>query len=142
MTNDNRGDSVRQTDDLPYELCVERRFIAQHFLTVPDAGPEGDVHSHRFRVELRFASEGLNEDGYLLDIDRIHDLLDEVEHRYGNTLLNDLPEFDGVNPSVERFAKAVGDRVSDPAVASQADRLTVRIWEDDQAWASHRRWLG
>lgn len=133
------------TDDSPttgtYRVAVERDLIAQHFLTVPDPGPEGRLHSHQFTVELRLAGSELNEYGYLADIDAVTAALDDVEERYADALLNDLPEFEGLNPSVEQFARIVGDRVGSRFVDGAATRLTVRVWEDDEAWASHDRRL-
>jgi len=127
--------------DHTYELAVSREFVAQHFLTVPDPGPEGDVHSHVFEVELRFGGPELNEYGYLVDIDEVNAALDDVEARYRDALLNDLPEFEGLNPSVEHFARLVGDRVADSLADPNPDALTVRMWEDDRSWASHGREL-
>lgn len=135
---------MTSTDETPtgtYRVAVERDLIAQHYLTVPDPGPEGDVHSHRFTVELRLAGPELNEFGYLADIDAVREALDRVEDRYADALLNELPEFDGVNPSVERFARVVGDRTAPAFADGPATRLTVRVWEDDAAWASHDRRL-
>jgi 6-pyruvoyltetrahydropterin/6-carboxytetrahydropterin synthase len=125
----------------PYHLTVTRTFVAQHFLTVPNPGPEGTPHSHQFQVEVEFGGQELNEYGYLVDIDAVDELLDRLERRYRDTLLNDLPEFDGLNPSVEHFAQLFGDRVEAELAESTPTHLTVRIWEDDTAWASHRRTL-
>lgn len=127
--------------DRPYELTVTREFIAQHFLTVPDPGPEGEIHSHHFSVEVRFAGPSLNEYGYLLDIDDVNAVLDDLEERYRDTLLNELPEFEGLNPSVERFARLFGDRIEAALDDPASMELTVRIWEDESAWASHQRLL-
>lgn len=123
-----------------YELSVSRDFVAQHFLTVPDPGPEGEVHSHHYEAEVRFAGDPLDEYGYLVDIDAVDAVLDDLESRYRDALLNDLPEFEG-NPSVERFARAFGDRVATRLDATAPDRLTTRVREDDVAWASHERRL-
>lgn len=125
----------------PHALMVERSFVAQHYLTVPDPGPEGVPHSHQFRLELRFAGPELGEYGYLVDIDRVKAVLDDVEGRYRDELLNDLPEFTGLNPSVERFARFIGDRVAEALENPTPEQLTVRIWEDEEAWASHSRRL-
>jgi 6-pyruvoyltetrahydropterin/6-carboxytetrahydropterin synthase len=127
--------------ETPFELTVTREFVAQHFLTVPDPGPEGTPHSHRYRVEVRFGGPELNEYGYLVDIDAVDATLDRLEERYRDALLNDLPEFEGLNPSVEHFARLFGDRIAEGLSASTPTHLTVRIWEDDAAWASHRRRL-
>jgi 6-pyruvoyltetrahydropterin/6-carboxytetrahydropterin synthase len=127
--------------DGTYELTVTREFIAQHYLTVPNPGPEGEVHSHHFTVELRFGGPELGEYGYLVDIDAVDALLDDLEDRYRDALLNDLPEFEGLNPSIEHFSRLFGDRVADALSNPTPTRLTVRIWEDDVSWASHTRRL-
>jgi len=126
-------------DAYAYRVRVERDFVAQHFLTVPDPGPEGEINGHHFRVELRFAGDELDEHGYLVDIDRVEEILDVVEGRYADALLNELPEFAGHNPSVERFTEVVSERVAESFQRPNPDQLSVRIWEDDHAWASHRR---
>lgn len=124
-----------------YRLAVTRDFVAQHFLTVPDPGPEGTAHSHHFEVEVRFRGPELGGFGYLVDIDAVNAVLDELEARYGDALLNDLPEFEGHNPSVEHFARIFGDQVAERAPTDVPTGLTVRIWEDESAWASHERAL-
>lgn len=125
----------------PHRLTVRRRFIAQHYLTVPEPGPEGEVHSHEFTAEVEFAAPELGDYGYVVDIDAVEDALDDLEARYGDAVLNDLPEFEGVNPSVERFATYFGDRLASALADPTPTRLTVRMWEDDLAWASHERVL-
>ncbi|MEF8813930.1 MAG: 6-carboxytetrahydropterin synthase [Halovenus sp.] len=130
------------TDNARYELAVTREFVAQHVLTVPDPEPpEGEVHSHCFTVEVRFGGSTLGEYGYLVDIDEVRGILDELEERYRDIVLNDLPEFEGLNPSVEHFARLFGDRVTDALSDETPDRLEIRIWEDETAWASHTRTL-
>jgi 6-pyruvoyltetrahydropterin/6-carboxytetrahydropterin synthase len=124
-----------------YELTVTREFVAQHFLTVPDPGPEGVPHSHHFTVEVRFGGPELGEYGYLVDIDDVQAILDELEDRYRDALLNDLPEFEGLNPSVEHFARLFGDRVADALENPSPEHLQIRLWEDDVSWASHARAL-
>jgi 6-pyruvoyltetrahydropterin/6-carboxytetrahydropterin synthase len=120
-----------------YSVTVVRPLIAQHFLTVPNPGPEGDLHSHHFRVEVELVGEELNEYDYLVDIDEVEAALDAVEARYSDETLNDLPEFEGYNPSVERFARVVHERLSDDVTTDGVDRLTVTMWEDDVANAAY-----
>lgn len=122
-----------------YELAVARDFVARHYLTVPEPGPEGEPHAHDYRVEVRFSGPDLNEFGYLVDIDAVDDGLDRLLDRYEDALLNDLPEFDGQNPSVERFAARVGDRLVEALDTTTPTALAVRLWEDADAWASHER---
>ena len=120
-----------------YTVTVVRPLVAQHYLTVPDPGPEGELHSHRFRLEVELAGEELNEYDYLVDIDEVEAALDAVKARYTDETLNDLPEFAGYNPSVERFARVVHERIADAVSTEVIDRLTVTVWEDDVANAAY-----
>lgn len=120
-----------------YTVTVLSEFVAQHFLTVPDPGPEGEPHSHNYEVELEFRGPELNEYDYLVDIDDVEGAIDRLADRYRDTLLNDLPEFEGHNPSVERFARVVWKRVAALIDDDTVAELAVRIWEDGQAYAAY-----
>jgi len=120
-----------------YELMVRRDFITQHYLTVPDAGPENEWHSHHFTIEVELQGEELNEYGYLVDIDDVKRSLDDIDDRYRDATLNDLEEFDGLNPSVEHFARFCSRIVLEHIDGNNIDRVTLRIWEDDEAWAAY-----
>ena len=122
-----------------YTLAVARDFTARHYLTVPDPGPEGEPHAHDYRMEVRFSGPELNEFGYLVDIDAVNDVLDDLLGRYEGAMLNDLPEFDGRNPSVERFAGHIGDGVVERAPTETPTGVAVRLWEGEDAWARYER---
>lgn len=127
------------TDGNVYSVTVRRQFVAWHFLIGGDFGPENERNSHRYGVEARYEGPSLDEHGFLVDIDEVDKLLDAVVDRYRDQTLNDFPEFDGLNPSVERFARIIGDAlaVRRPNVGA----LEVTVWEDDSAGAGHRRTL-
>ena len=111
--------------------------VAQHYLTVVDGGPESVPHSHHFEVKLTFRGPALNEHGYLVDIDDADAALAGVADRYRDALLNDLPEFEGHNPSVERFARVVFERVTAAVTDDTVRELAVTVWEDDDAAATY-----
>ena len=120
-----------------YSTTVLTDFVAQHYLTVPNPGPEGVPHSHHFEMEVTFRGPELNEYDYLVDIDDAERALSEVADRYRDELLNDLPEFEGYNPSVERFARVVFERVADAVADDTVTELAVTVWEDDTAAATY-----
>jgi len=122
-----------------YTVSVRRPFIAQHFLTVPDPGPEGTLHSHQFTAVVEFEGDELNEYGYLVDIDEINAALDAVIDSYADTTLNDQPAFEGLNPSVEHFSRIFCEELLAAADPSVPDRIRVRLWEDDEAYASYEQ---
>lgn len=121
-----------------YQLMVKRDFVAQHYLTVPDAGPENEWHSHHFAVEVLLEGETLNEYGYLVDIDDVKSSLNELVGRYRDHSLNELSEFEGLNPSIEHFARLFCGRLAEDIDTTNLDAITVKMWEDDVAWASYR----
>jgi 6-pyruvoyltetrahydropterin/6-carboxytetrahydropterin synthase len=122
-----------------YTVTVERDFVAQHFLTVPDPGPEGELHSHHYTATVKLGGEELNEYGYLADIDALGAELDAAVERYRDATLNDLPEFEGLNPSVEQFARLFGQQFWEGLDAPTVETLSVELQEDDVARASHER---
>ena len=120
-----------------YSTTVLTEFVAQHYLTVPDPGPEGEPHSHHYEVKLQFRGPELNEYDYLVDIDDAETALASLSARYRDAMLNDLPEFEGDNPSVERFARVIFERVTDAVTDDTVTELRVTVWEDDEAAASY-----
>jgi 6-pyruvoyltetrahydropterin/6-carboxytetrahydropterin synthase len=120
-----------------YTLRVARDFVAQHYLTVPDCGPENEWHSHHFEIELILEGPSLNEHGYVVDIVEVEDLLESRVDRYRDATLNDLPEFDDKNPSIEHFSRIISDYIKRHINTEPVETITVRIWEDDSAWASY-----
>lgn len=122
-----------------YSVAVSRSFVAQHYLTVPDPGPEGTLHSHRYAVEVRFRGPELDERGYLVDVDEVSEAVDELVSRYRDRTLNDLPALEGKNPSAERFARLFGDRLLERLQPETATAVRIRVTEDDVARVAHER---
>ncbi len=124
-----------------YMVAVKRDFVAQHFLVGGDWGAENELHSHHYVVEVRLEGHDLDQHGYLVDIVDIERNLDELAAHYRDQTLNDLPEFAGLNPSIEHFSRILAEslaaRIKTPALTA----LTVVIWENDIAWASFKQSL-
>ena len=120
-----------------FAVTVVEDFVAQHYLIVPNPGPEGDPHSHHYEVELEFRGSELNQYDYLVDIDDVEAAIDGLLDRYEDTMLNDLPEFEGYNPSVERFAEVVWERVTRQVTDETIEEVAVTVWEDDEAYAAY-----
>ncbi|RZV11882.1 6-pyruvoyltetrahydropterin/6-carboxytetrahydropterin synthase [Natrinema hispanicum] len=120
-----------------YTVTVTRDFVAQHWLTVPDPGPEGELHSHHLTVEVEVEGSQVGEYGYLVDIDDLKTVVDALVDRYRDATLNDLPEFEGLNPSVEHFSRFFAERVADGIETDRLDAIEVTMWEEDAAAASY-----
>lgn len=125
-----------------YALSVRRDFRAEHFLIGGDWGVENEPHAHPYRLEVELHGEALDAHGYLLDIVDLEARLEAILERYAGRRLNDLPEFAGLNPSLEHFARIVCETLASGMPASNLRRILVRLWENDVAWASYERTVG
>ena len=121
-----------------YAVTVRTDFIAQHCLIGGDWGPENERNSHHYVLELQLDGTELNEHGYLVDIVQVEAELRDVRGYYADRLLNDLPEFAGLNPSIEHFARILCQRLSKRLTAPNLSAIGVRLWENDVASASYR----
>jgi 6-pyruvoyltetrahydropterin/6-carboxytetrahydropterin synthase len=121
-----------------YTVAVQCDFIARHYLTGDDKGPENKLHAHHYVVDVRLGGSRLNERGYLVDICEVKTALAALLDRYRDENLNELPEFEGLNPSLEHFARILGSALVKDIESGSLSALTVRIWEHDSAWASYQ----
>jgi len=125
-----------------FSVGILRDFVAQHFLIGGDWGRENQPHSHHYRFEAIFEGPSLDRHGYLLDIAEVEPRLDGIVERYRDRMLNELPEFAGENPSLERFARIIADRIVTDLPAGSVDAITLKLWESETAFATHRRPVG
>ena len=120
-----------------YHLSIKEEFVAQHFLTVPDCGPENIKHSHIYAVELILEGAKLNKYGYLVDIDDAKSSMADVIATYRDKTLNDMPAFEGLNPSIEHFSRIVANQILNTMDCTNIESISIRIWEDRYCWASY-----
>ena len=120
-----------------YTLAVQRDFTAQHFLIGGDWGSENFWHSHYYKLELQLIGKSLNQHGYLVDIVEVERLLDQLVTYFSDKTLNDLPEFTELNPSIEHFARIIATNLGNQLTASNLQAITVKLWENQIAWASY-----
>lgn len=115
-----------------YTLRVVTDFAASHILE-GHPGKCARLHGHNWKVEAEVAATALNEIGMAIDFAElkaaVHEIVEAMDHRH----LNDLPAFEGVNPTAEHVARVVyqqlSDRLDDPSLTVVA----VTIWETDRA---------
>lgn len=121
-----------------YTLGVRRDFIARHFLIGGDWGLENYPNSHHYVLELQLEGEELDQHGYLVDIVEVERHLDDIVNHYKEQMLNDCPEFAGLNPSIEHFARILATSLSDRINAANICALRIVLWENESAWAAFR----
>lgn len=121
-----------------YTLAVCRDFAATHALIGGDWGAENQPHSHAYRLELRLESATLDQHGYVIDIVAVEAALDALLERFADSYLNEQPEFAGLNPSIEHFARILAEDLAAALPAGELLAFSVQLWEGAQAWARYR----
>lgn len=122
-----------------YTVAVKREFIARHFLIGGDWGRENDPHAHHYVAEVRIESAELDKHGYLVDIVKIESELGALVDYYRDKLLNELPEFSGINTSIEHFSRILCQKLLQTIQPPGSGTLTVRLWENETCWAAWRQ---
>lgn len=122
-----------------YKVSVRRDFVAEHFLIGGDWGSENQPHSHDYQVEVQLEGATLDQHGYLVDIVVIKANLEALLNYFQKSTLNELPEFEGLNPSLEHFARIFCDVLSSRVESQNLSAITIKIWEDENAWAEYRQ---
>lgn len=121
-----------------YTIAVKRDFIARHFLIRGDWGDENQPHAHHYILEVSIEHGRLNQHGYLVDIVAIEAALNLTVAYFRDRMLNDLPEFDTLNPSLEHFCRIIWHKLNAAIKPPGAGTLRVKLWENAECWAAYR----
>jgi 6-pyruvoyltetrahydropterin/6-carboxytetrahydropterin synthase len=122
-----------------YRVSVRRDFVAEHFLVGGDWGSENRAHSHDYQVEVQLEGATLDRHGYLVDIVVIKAHLESLLNYFQSSTLNERPEFEGLNPSLEHFARIFCQSLSSRIESQNLSAIIVKMWEDENTWASYRQ---
>jgi 6-pyruvoyltetrahydropterin/6-carboxytetrahydropterin synthase len=125
-----------------YTVAVTKDFIANHYLIGGDWGDENNPHAHHYVLEVRIESDTLNEHGYLVDIVEIEAALNDVVGYFRDSMLNDKPEFAGLNPSLEHFSRILSEKLLTGISPPGAGALIVKLWENESCWSAFRKEFG
>ena len=109
---------------------------SEHAARIIDVGTQPDGSFYLVRQFLE--GSDLDQHGYLTDIVEVDNHLDEIVSYYQEQMLNDKPEFAGLNPSIEHFARILAASLSERIGAQNITALKVVLWENDAAWAAYR----
>jgi 6-pyruvoyltetrahydropterin/6-carboxytetrahydropterin synthase len=119
-----------------YEVTIRKSFSAAHLLK-EIGGKCEELHGHNFAVEVSAAAEELNEEGLLIDFRDLKRWTDEVLADLDHKYLNELPFFRDVNPSSERIARFLYERIGEKAGNGPVRLTRVTVWESENARVSY-----
>jgi 6-pyruvoyltetrahydropterin/6-carboxytetrahydropterin synthase len=121
-----------------YTVAVTKDFIANHYLVGGDWGSENFTHAHHYVVEVSIEAAQLDRHGYLVDIVEIEGALHQLVAYFRDCVLNDKPEFAGLNPSIEHFSRILCEKMLALIGFPGKGVLQIKLWENATCWAAYR----
>lgn len=119
-----------------YTVGMKREIEIKHRLPKAEK-KERSIHSHDYVLEVELFAGRLNDKGYLLDLNELKERIEKIKDKFGGDLLNDLPEFEGVQPTVENFSRVIFEEISNRIDSEKIESIKVKIWEEEDAYASY-----
>lgn len=113
-------------------MFLARRFEFESAHFYDFGGKLRNIHGHNYEVWI--IVEGIkNELGMVMNISEIKKRIDPLIDRFDHTLLNSLPEFDGLNPTVEIISKVLYEN----ARKVLKNVHSVKVFEDEDVFGSY-----
>lgn len=116
-----------------FETGATIEFTAQHQMP-GDAGPEGELHEHDYRVEVVAERAQLDEHGMVCNLDILVATLQGIEATLAGNNVDLIKPADSEAVTVEVFAQWVHGTVCGALDGSDVDRVSVRVWESPTAF--------
>lgn len=120
-----------------YQVGTAVAFPAQHIMPGVE-GPEGELHSHDYRLEVVVEREKLDDRGMVCDLDVLDAALTRIDQRLRDQNLEIIQPADADAVTVEVFARWAHDTLAADLRDSGADLLTVRIYESADAFGGYQ----
>jgi len=120
-----------------YTVSVQAHYDSAHFL-VNYKGKCERLHGHRYVVDVAVQTAELDQAGIAFDFVDLKRELRALADRLDHRLLNELPEFEGVETSAENQARWFFEELRGrlPAPLSSG-LLYARVWETPTQWAQY-----
>jgi len=97
--------------------------------------PEGERHSHDYRLDVVVRRDDLDERGMVVDLDLLDQALRNAAARVDGVDLEQVVDAEAV--TVEVFARWVHDQVSAALGSLPGVTLAVRVWESPVAFGGY-----
>jgi 6-pyruvoyltetrahydropterin/6-carboxytetrahydropterin synthase len=100
-------------------------------------GPEGQLHTHDYRLELVVESSQLRGKGWVCDLDLLDAALTEAVSRVADQDLEIIRPEGAEAVTVEVFARWLHDQLSGAVREAGGEMLDVRVWESSAAFGGY-----
>jgi len=119
-----------------FTITVRTRLNASHSVQI-DQAPREAPHAHDWLVEVELGAAKLDRHDLVIDFHRVERVLRECLRDFDGALLDELPDFAGVNPTAERLAEAVFKRLDARLPNEPCTLLRATVWETETCAATY-----
>lgn len=119
-----------------FQVGTAIEFTAQHIMPGVE-GPEGQLHSHDYRLDVVVEREKLDERGMVVDLDILDAALQRIDAIVRDKNLDIIRPDDAEAVTVEVFARWAHDFLADAIRGSGVETLSVRVWESTLAFGGY-----
>jgi 6-pyruvoyltetrahydropterin/6-carboxytetrahydropterin synthase len=119
-----------------YEVGTAIEFNALHIMPGME-GPEGELHSHDYRLEVVIEREKLDDRGMVCDLDVLEAELHKIHGIVRGQNLEVIRPVDADAVTVEVFARWAHDFLAESIRETGADTLSVRVWENTLSFGGY-----
>ena len=117
-----------------YEVGLSKNFLAWHVMPGMD-GPEGELHTHDYRVNVVVSRPEPDERGMVCDLDLLEAALEKVVGVVADQNLEIIRPSEAEAVTVEVFARWIHDQLA-LQLGTDAE-LSVRVWESPVAFGGY-----
>jgi 6-pyruvoyltetrahydropterin/6-carboxytetrahydropterin synthase len=103
--------------------------------------PEGELHSHDYRLEVVARREELDDRGMVVDLDVLGGALEDAARQVEDANLDKIRPEQAAAVTVEVFARWLHGRLAEALGPLPAVMLAVRVWESPVAFGGYRHAL-
>jgi 6-pyruvoyltetrahydropterin/6-carboxytetrahydropterin synthase len=119
-----------------FQVGTAIEFSAQHIMPGMD-GPEGQLHSHDYRLDVVVERTQLDERGMVCDLDVLEAALQGIDAIVRDENLEVIRPADAEAVTVEVFARWAHDYLADAIRDTGAEQLSVRVWENSMSFGGY-----
>ena len=112
-------------------FSVGTRANLHAFHQMPVEGPEGELHSHDYVIEVVVEAPRLDDAGMVVDLAVLGETLNKLLSPLSEQDLESIRPHDAEAVTVEVFAKWIHDGLKRSLPLSTDHGVSVRVWESD-----------
>jgi 6-pyruvoyltetrahydropterin/6-carboxytetrahydropterin synthase len=118
-----------------YKVGRSKSFRAWHVMPGAE-GPEGELHTHDYRIDVVVGREQLDDRGMVIDLDVLEAAMTRVVSSVEDQNLEIIQPPDAQAVTVEVLARWAHGRITEE-IGSGVERLTVKAWETPEAYGGY-----